>query len=140
MPDQATPQVLLSFDFGMKRIGVAVGQSITATAQPLATLAARDGVPDWNIIQQHIDTWHVDAFVIGIPYNMDGSDQDITFAARRFGRKLQGRFHLPVFEVDERLTTKEARRLAAEDVRLSDADIDSIAAKLILESWLRTHS
>ncbi len=121
---------LLGFDFGMRRIGVAVGQMITRTANPVAVLNARDGVPNWEHVQELIDTWNIDAIVVGIPLNMDGSKQPVTFAAQRFANKLSSRYGLPVYTVDERLTTVEAKRH-------QQTELDSYAAKLILEQWLR---
>ncbi|WP_423063226.1 Holliday junction resolvase RuvX [Candidiatus Paracoxiella cheracis] len=121
---------LLGFDFGMRRIGVAVGQMITRTANPVAVLNARDGVPNWEHVQELIDTWNIDAIVVGIPLNMDGSKQPVTFAAQRFANKLSSRYGLPVYTVDERLTTLEAKRH-------QQKELDSYAAKLILEQWLR---
>lgn len=121
---------LLGFDFGMRRIGVAVGQMITRTANPVAVLNARDGVPNWGHVQELIDTWNIDAIVVGIPLNMDGSKQPVTFAAQRFANKLSSRYGLPVYTVDERLTTVEAKRH-------QQTELDSYAAKLILEQWLR---
>ncbi len=138
MPKSASIDVVLGFDFGMRRIGVAVGQLITHTANPLEILAADNGTPNWEAIQQLIDTWHVDAIVVGIPLNMDGTEQNITLSARQFAKQLANQFHLPVYEVDERLTTKEAKRqLHEQGVKNLDLKyIDSYAAKLILESWL----
>lgn len=130
MPDEVR---VLGFDFGMKRIGVAVGQSVTQTANPLTILKALDGVPNWQHIQTLIDQWHPHALIVGIPFNMDGSEQDTTKAAKRFAHKLQGRFNLPVHEVDERLTSIEAKRITKPGVPL-----DAIAAKLIVETWLKT--
>ncbi|MCK4608879.1 MAG: Holliday junction resolvase RuvX [Gammaproteobacteria bacterium] len=132
-------QTLLGFDFGLKRIGVAVGQSITGTASPLQIVAATQGKPDWEVITKLIATWQPQALVVGIPYTMEDEEQEITHAARRFARRLNHRYHLPVHEVDEKLTTKTAR----EDIyakggykALQKTAIDSIAAKLILEDWL----
>ncbi len=133
------PQIILGFDFGMSKIGVAIGQAITKSANPLAILPADDGVPNWQAIQEIIDTWKVDAIVVGIPYSMDGSEQTISLAARKFARKLEGRFHLPVFLSDERLTTIEARQQLFDTGTPSSklSKVDSYAAKLILESWLQ---
>jgi len=135
------PQTLLGFDFGMKRIGVAVGQTLTKSAKPLPILNARDGVPRWESIQELISFWSITALVVGIPYNMGGSDQPITHLAAKFANKLRGRFSLPVYTVDERLTTREARRLYYENVPPSKQKTtplwDSYAAVLILEQWLK---
>lgn len=136
---QTTAQVLLGFDFGMRNIGVAVGQAITQTATPLSNIKAKDGIPRWELIEALIKTWKADAMVVGIPYNTDGSEQETSFAARKFAARLKARYHLPVFLMDERLTTVEAK-LALKERRGTGAaehEVDSVAAKLILESWFR---
>lgn len=121
----------LGFDFGTRRIGVAYGQSISGTARPLAILPARDGIPDWQQIQQLMNTWQPDLLVVGLPYNMDGSDSDLLLRATKFGNRLHGRFHLPCYGIDERLSSKAAEELAGS----RGEPLDSIAAQLILESW-----
>lgn len=125
---------VLGFDFGMRRIGVAVGQGITASATALTVLAARDGKPDWDSLAHLIEAWRPQALVVGLPLTMDGSEQELTRLARRFGRQLAGRYNLPVHHVDERLTSVEAERLLAE--RPAGGGVDSEAARLLLESWL----
>lgn len=129
------------FDFGMKRIGLAIGQTLTCSANPLAILDAHDGIPQWEKIESLIQIWSAHVLVVGIPYNMDGSEQPLTLAARRFTSKLHSRFQLPVYTVDERLTTLEAKRQWRErkeqkNFKLSK-QFDSYAAKLILEQWLQ---
>lgn len=126
-------QTLLAFDFGMKKIGVAVGQSLTQSATPLNNLPAKDGSPSWDSIEDLIDTWKADAFVVGLPYNMDSSEQEITFAAKKFGNRLHARFQKPVYFIDERLTTVEAKSILGHSSRT----VDCYAAKLILETWFR---
>ncbi|HSW93098.1 MAG TPA: Holliday junction resolvase RuvX [Gammaproteobacteria bacterium] len=131
--------ILLGFDFGLKRIGVAVGQTVTQTARPLMTLKAVEGEPSWDSLDKLRNTWQPDAFVIGIPLNMDGTEQPITHAARRFAKQLKERFQLPVYEMDERLSTKDAReRLFAEGgyKALQHGQVDRVAAQLILQNWL----
>lgn len=133
------PEILLGFDFGLKRIGVAVGQMITETARPLTTLKANEGTPDWNELNKLIKTWQPDALVVGIPLNMDGTEQSITQSARDFLQQLEERYQLPVYEMDERLSTKDAReRLFAEGgfKALKNGQVDSVAAQLILQNWL----
>ena len=129
---KSLPKILLAFDFGMRNIGVAVGQTITHSATPLTILKAQDGIPDWNQIADLITTWHANGLVVGIPYNLDGSEQPVSLAARKFARRLESRFKLPVFLVDERFTTKVAKIEMQDKAQL----VDSYAAKLILESWL----
>lgn len=127
------PLTVLAFDFGTKRIGVAVGQSITGTAQALELIPARDGVPDWNLLESLIKRWQPDAFVVGLPFNMDDSESELTRRARKFGKRLEGRLHKPCYGIDERLTSFEARGEILRGNR--DEAVDSIAARLILESW-----
>jgi putative holliday junction resolvase len=136
-----TPQILLGFDFGMKKMGVAVGQIVTKSATPLTLLKAKDGIPSWEQIKDLIKTWGADTLVVGIPYNMDGSEQEVTFAAKKFAVRLKNHYHLPVFLVDERLTSVQARHDLNDKSNLQHADtnVDSVAAKLILESWFRDH-
>jgi putative holliday junction resolvase len=136
--DQPIPGILIGFDFGMKRIGVAIGQTITQTARPLDTLKAKDGIPNWDTLSKLIKKWQPDALVVGIPLNMDGTDQPISQKARQFAEALRGHFKLPVHEIDERLTTKDAReRIFSQGgfKALQDGQIDSVAAQLILQNW-----
>jgi len=135
---QSAAQILLAFDFGMKRIGVAVGQTVTQTARPLDTIQAKDGIPNWDAIKKLIKKWLPDALVVGIPLNMDGSDQAISEQARRFAQDLREQYQLTVHEIDERLTTKDAReRLFKKGgyKALQDGQVDRVAAQLILQNW-----
>jgi putative Holliday junction resolvase len=122
----------LAFDYGQKRIGVAVGNSMRRAAQPLVTLSAA-GNARFEAIGALVRTWQPDALVVGIPFHPDGAPHDNTRRAKAFARRLHGRFGLPVHEVDERYTTTEA--LAAGAV-----DVDAAAAALILEQFFRTHA
>lgn len=130
----ARPRTLLAFDFGLKRIGVAVGQTQTRSANPLQTVAVTRERPDWPAIAKLIETWTPDALVVGLPLNMDGSEQQMTHRAKRFGRQLEGRFGMPVHLVDERLSTREARNRLQLDGR-ADQGADPVAAQIILEDW-----
>lgn len=132
------PKVLIAFDFGMKRIGVAIGQTLTKSARPLDTIHAKKGDPDWKIVEKLIKKWLPNALVVGIPLNMDGTNQSITYNAKRFADLLREHFKLPVYEVDERLTTKDAReRLFSEGgyKALQGGQVDRVAAQLILQNW-----
>ncbi|MDH3452082.1 MAG: Holliday junction resolvase RuvX [Gammaproteobacteria bacterium] len=132
----------LGFDFGQRRIGIAVGERDPVASFPLTTLSARAGVPDWQAIAKLINNWHPGALVVGIPMHMDGSGQAVTRAARRFAHQLKQRFELPVHEADERLSSRSARELhraqraAGKRMRKSAGDEDRIAASLILKDWL----
>ena len=130
---------LLGFDFGLRHIGIASGQTVTHSAKPLTSLRARLGVPNWDELSQLIKTWQPHALVVGIPLQMDGSEQPLTLAARAFADELVSRYHLPVHCVDERLSTKEARaQLFAEGgfKALRKQAVDSLSACLILQTWL----
>ena len=126
---------ILGFDYGERRIGVAVGEHLTRTARPLTTLTSRDGKPDWTAIHRLLEEWHPARLVVGLPLHLDGKEQSMTDRARRFGNQLHGRFGLPVSYADERLTSAEATRLLAGKGR-NKAAIDKVAAQLILQSWL----
>ena len=132
------PIIVMGIDFGLKRIGLSIGQTITQSARPLETLSAKEGIPDWQRLSTLVKTYRPEAFVIGIPLNMDGTDQPITLSARQFAQNLSDRFHLPVHPMDERLTTKAAREklFAVGGFKaLQDGQVDQVAAQLILENW-----
>lgn len=125
----------LGFDYGLKHLGVAVGQTITGTASALETVAIRNGKPDWARISALIESWQPDLLVVGEPLNMDGTEQHMTKAARRFARQLHGRYQLRVELVDERLSTREARDRLAHQGRAGRPD-HPVAAQVLLETWL----
>ena len=129
---------LLAFDFGTKSIGVAVGQRITGTARPLPALKAQDGTPDWSLVERLINEWQPEAIVVGLPLNMDGTEQPLTVRARKFANRLHGRFGVAVTLHDERLSTVEARSglFGQGGFRaLSKGKVDSASAVVILESY-----
>jgi putative holliday junction resolvase len=130
---------VLGFDFGLKRIGLATGQTITGTASPLVTLQAVNQQPDWESIETQIRQWKPDALIVGIPYQPDGGESDITRAARNFSRKLEQRFNLPVYTIDESLSSYEAEEQLRQDIKISKHnkhEIDKMAAAIIVQSWL----
>ncbi len=130
----------LGFDFGYKRIGVAVGQALTKGASPLATLYAKQGVPDWDEVAVVIKRWRPAGLIVGLPTKIDGKEQYTTKAARIFAQELAERFSLPVHLVDERLTTVEARtQLYSKGGyrKIQQTQVDSVAACIILEQWLQ---
>ena len=126
---------LLGFDYGTAKIGVAVGQTLTGTANPLETLRAVRNKPDWQNIERLIETWQPEALVVGLPFQMDDKEAEIADRAKRFSRQLSGRFGLQVHLVDERLTSREACNQAGKHVKRIE-QLDAIAATLILETWL----
>ncbi len=134
----SSPQTLLGFDFGEKRTGVAVGQSLTGTATGLTTLSSQRNKPDWPGIEMLIKEWQPNALVVGIPVHMDGKEQPMTVAARKFARQLAGRFNLPVHEAEERLSSAEAEQSLGSHA--AKEAIDQEAARIILQSWLGEQS
>ncbi len=134
----------LGFDFGTKKIGVAVGQTTTTTASPLATLRSLNGQPNWPQIQQLCKEWQPAGFVVGLSKRQDGSDNPVTPLMLKFCRQLHGRFNLPVHQMDEQLSTYEAKQLLYDDLRVRATKLwavqDQLAAQLILQSWLNEHA
>jgi len=132
------PKTLISFDFGTQSIGLAVGQTVTRTATELKPIKARDGIPNWENVESTLKEWQPDFLVVGLPLNMDGSDSEMSKRARKFSNRLRAKFKLPVELVDERLSTYSAKNEAMDRMQTLDFKknpVDSIAARLILESW-----
>jgi putative Holliday junction resolvase len=141
--DKADWHKLMGFDFGTTKRGIATGQTITQTAQPLKPIAAKSGQPNWETLAELIKQWKPEALIVGLPLNMDGTEQQVTQQAKKFANRLQGRFGLPVELQDERLTTVDARSeiFAREGKKGIDSrSIDSLAACLILENWLEQNA
>jgi putative Holliday junction resolvase len=124
--------LVIGFDFGLKRIGVAVGQTLTASANPHTTLTSRDGVPDWEAISRLLNEWQPKALIVGLPLQLDGQEQPFTQHARKFGQRLHGRYQKPVFFVEEQLSSVEAEQHNRKTKHLLDAH----AAQIILQNWL----
>ncbi len=149
MPDTQTkatsaPQLALALDFGLKRIGVASGHTLTGSAQPLGTVRADQGQPDWRELERYLHQWKPDLLIVGIPYNMDGTESPLTARVREFCAELTAKYALPVILVDERLSSREAEdRLRASRAsgerrrKVRHEDVDPIAACVLLEQWLR---
>jgi putative holliday junction resolvase len=136
------PRVVLAFDFGIRRIGVACGDTVSRTAAPLHAVPAGPSGPRWEAIQALLREWQPALMVVGLPYNADGSDSATTAAARSFAAELTRRFRLPVELVDERYSSMEAeaRLKAARESgrrrrRVAKSDVDAAAACIILERW-----
>ena len=118
-------------------MGIAVGQAITGTANPLSVIPAKDGIPNWQNIEKLIKEWQPKLFVVGLPLNMDDSEGDMSIRAEKFARRLTGRFGIPHQTIDERLSSFEAREFAEQEHFGKNESIDAIAAKLILETYFR---
>lgn len=133
-----TAYAVLGFDFGTTRIGVAIGQSITGTAQPLDPLKAKEGIPNWDEITRIVEEWKPDAFVVGLPLDMDGSENEMCQRARKFAKRLHGRFYLPYHMMDERLSSYEAKgQVIARggNRNFKENSVDGLAAQMIVETW-----
>ncbi len=140
--DRSQSGTVLGFDYGLRFIGVAVGQTLTAGARELITLRSRDQRPDWEGISRLIEEWRPVALVVGLPLDREGGEQELTHRARRFGNQLRGRYNLPVYMEDERFTSLEASGLLMEEhgSRYRKEDVDRLAARIILQAWLDRHT
>ena len=141
------PATVLGFDFGKKRIGIAVGQTLTANARPLATVRVRDDSPDWPIIDCLMQEWRPVQLIVGLPTQLDDGEHPLAATVRRFAAALQRRYTLPVHLVDERLSSHEAARIAAAagkhaapHSQAAKETLDRVAAQVILETWLAEQS
>lgn len=134
-------RTLLGFDFGKKYIGVAVGQEITGSASPLGSVKAKDGIPNWQEMTKFFNEWQPDFVVVGLPLNMDGSEQQLTLDAKKFGNRLANQFKITVEFQDERLTTADAKERLFERGgyrNLKKDNIDAESARLIIESYFES--
>jgi putative holliday junction resolvase len=139
----SSPTLVLGFDYGTRRIGVACGNTLTQTAQPLKTIARGVSLP-WNDIASIVAEFSPSQFVVGLPYNMDGTETALVPEVRAFAAELEARFQRPVAMVDERLSSRaaegelrDAREQGRKRSRVTHDDVDMIAAKLLVEQWLR---
>ncbi|ALP51900.1 hypothetical protein Tel_01405 [Candidatus Tenderia electrophaga] len=135
-------RTLLAFDYGQKRIGVATGQALIGSTQSLDTVNVKHNKPDWDHISRLIQEWQPELVLVGLPLNMDGTQHDMSRAARRFANQLNGRYQLPVELVDERLSSVEAENIISasrRDGRMkkgqSKRAVDQVAAEVILRTW-----
>lgn len=144
LPHKRNAEQFIGFDFGSRRIGVAVGDNVTGAASLRPALVCNNG-PNWRAVEKEIEQWKPDACIVGLPLNLDGSSQAMTRRAQRFARELKKRYKLPVYLCDERLSSREADaeiKSARADGRKSrktrKGDRDSVAALLILEHWIKS--
>ena len=140
MPDLNSPQLIIAFDFGTQKTGMAVGSSIIESATPLALFPMKDGIPNWDELLKIIKQHQPNLFLVGLPLNMDDSESELSTRARKFARRLRHQTNIETLMVDERLTTREARdeldHYHAQG-RAKKLAADSIAAALFIESWYR---
>jgi len=132
---------VIALDYGTKKIGVAVGQNLTNTAMGIAVIPVRSNEPDWQQLDALVQQWKPGAFVVGMPYNMDGTENDMTKAANRFALTVSARYDKHCHTIDERLSTRAAREITRENAERigkkhhDRAKVDAMAAQLLLESW-----
>jgi len=135
----------LCFDYGSKRIGVAIGNSLIGTARPMKVVDNHSGTPDWQSIDQCMEEWTPKALLVGIPLTAEGEKQDMTHHASGFAKRLKKRYNVPVFDADERFSSIEAQqelqkmRARGQRGKTQHADVDKLAAALILERWFSEH-
>lgn len=136
---------IIAFDFGKQRTGVAIGNNLTQIATPHCTLNSYNQQPHWEKITQLFTQWQPQQLVVGVPYHLDGSSSDMTQAALRFSRQLEGRYNLPVDTINEQLTSREAEyrlkqaRQQGRKKKIKKGEIDQLAATIILENWFQTN-
>ena len=137
MPDFNSPQLIIAFDFGTQKTGMAVGSSMIESATPLALFPMKDGIPNWDELLKIIKQHQPNLFLVGLPLNMDDSESELSTRARKFARRLRHQTNIETLMVDERLTTREARdeldHYHAQG-RAKKLAADSIAAALFIES------
>ena len=130
---------VLGFDYGKKRIGLATGQTITCSATPCKTINQVDGNPDWPAIEAELQQWKPQALIVGMPYHTDGSENKMTARVRQFAYELEKRFKLPVFEINEALSSQQAEETLKQSIKITQqnkAEIDKMAAAIIVQRWL----
>ena len=132
--------VVLSFDYGLRNIGIAIGQSITKSASTFYAIKAKEGVPDWIKLDSIIDEWEPSLFIVGDPFNMDGTKSEFQKKIAKFSAELKKRYEIELHMIDERLTSKEAKERIKDkaDGIKDSANKHSISAQIILEDWFRS--
>ncbi|WP_151798008.1 Holliday junction resolvase RuvX [Acinetobacter bereziniae] len=140
MPDLNSPQLIIAFDFGTQKMGMAVGSSLIESATPLALFPMKDGIPNWDELLKIVKQHQPNLFLVGLPLNMDDSESELSTRARKFARRIRHQTNIETLMVDERLTTREARdelKHYQAQGRAKKLAADSIAAALFIESWYR---
>lgn len=140
MPDLSPPHMIMAFDFGTQKMGIAAGQSLIESANPLALFPMKDGIPNWDELLKIVQQYQPTLFLVGLPLNMDDSESDLSARSRKFARRLRHQTNIETLMVDERLTTREARDELDQyhaQGRAKKLAADSIAAALLISSWYR---
>lgn len=140
MPDLSPPHMIMAFDFGTQKMGIAIGQSLIESANPLVLFPMKDGIPNWDELLKIVRQYQPTLFLVGLPLNMDDSESDLSARSRKFARRLRHQTNIETLMVDERLTTREARDELDQyhaQGRAKKLAADSIAAALLISSWYR---
>lgn len=135
----STITTVLGIDYGLKRIGIATGQTITGSASPITTLNQVNGSPDWAGLEKLIKEWRPQALIVGMPYHVDGKENDMTSLVENFCLELERRFSLPVYKINEALSSYEAEQLLKKNTKIgkhNKHEIDKMAAAIIVQNWL----
>ena len=133
-------EVVMAFDYGLRNIGIAIGQNITKSASTFYAVKAKEGTPDWIRLDSIVEEWQPDLFIVGDPFNMDGTKSSFQKRISKFSLELKKRYEIRVHMMDERLTTKEAKERIMNQSNGLKRSIDehSISAQIILEDWFRS--
>ena len=143
LPQLAHPQLIMAFDFGTQKTGMAVGSSLIESANPLPLFPMKDGIPNWDNLLKIVKQHQPNIFLVGLPLNMDDSESELSARARKFARRLRHQTNIETFMVDERLTTREARNSLLsyqQQGHGKKTNADSLAATMLIESWFREAS
>ena len=134
------PGVVMAFDYGLRNIGIAIGQNITKSASTFYVIKAKEGEPDWIKLDSIVKEWEPALFIVGDPFNMDGTKSEFQKRISHFSTELKNRYKIRLHMMDERLTTKEAKeRIKTESSELKKStNKHSISAQIILEDWFRS--
>ena len=132
--------VVMAFDYGLRNIGIAIGQNITKSASTFYAIKAKEGVPDWIKLDSIVEEWEPGLFIVGDPFNMDGTKSEFQKKITKFSTELKNRYEIELQMIDERLTTKEAKGRIQDkpDVIKGSANKHNISAQIILEDWFRS--
>ena len=137
MHNKSNIETVLAFDFGLKQIGIAFGQTITNQSTGIKIIKVKNGIPNWDEIKTIVEEWNPNTLIVGLPVNMDNSESEMSSLARTFAKNLKDRIHNSVKLMDERLSSREAKNKAKEASKsLDTTKTDHIAAALILQSYL----
>lgn len=131
-------QSVMAFDFGTQKFGIAIGQKMIESVNPLPLFKVRDGIPDWQQLYKIIQEWQPDLFLVGLPLNMDDTESELSLRAKKFARRLQHQTNILTYMIDERLSTREARQQLQHYQAQGQAkrlNADSLVAGLLIETW-----